>query len=315
MIEYIIKTPDSEEILELAHITHEARQASTLFDSTRTLESVMESVTRVCEDEDSTVVLAVNDGQIIGWTHIYAGFPTMMFIGRWYPVVRVGVESGPVALRLIEKSKEVLATKEHTRIEIELSGITETTEPDMKVYVGWYSECGFRLAAREVAMKANVVKVDSILPPSGYSLQNVAGVTNAEIEAPFFASFDDGQDDLYLSLNRAQQAVTFRHFFDRRKPMIDAASLVLFWRNQVVGFIVVREQNGVGYIGPVGILPEHRGKGLSKVLLTHSLEALYEEGISSAALDASINNLRARNLYEKYGFSVQHLKAFLFWSK
>lgn len=315
MVEYTVKNPSSDEILELAHITYEARQDSTLADDNLTLERVTEHVAEVCKDRASVVAIALDGDEIAGWTHVYTGFPIMMFIGRWYPVVRVGVDSEPIVLGLIEKTKDIILNHEHTRLEIELDRITEVTEPEMKTYAGWYSQCGFKLAATEVHMRADVSRVEVAAAPRGYSIQYLCGVRNADIEPAFYECFDNDQDELYLSLDRPQRAVTFCYFFDRRRPMVDEASLAIFWKDRVVGFVVVREDDGVADIGPVGIVPEHQGKGLSKALMSRSINGLQKEGIRVTTLDASASNMRARNLYEKYGFAVQYLKAFLVWKK
>ena len=97
--------------------------------------------------------------------------------------------------------------------------------------------------------------------------------------------------------------------------MVHDASLAIFRKNKVVGFVVAREKDGEADIGPVGIVPEHQGKGLSKALMSCSMNGLVKSGFRVATLDASASNTRARNLYEKYGFRVQHLKAFLVWRK
>jgi ribosomal protein S18 acetylase RimI-like enzyme len=302
-------------MLELAHITYESRKSSVLADDALTLESVTESVAEVCNDNDSVVVVAVNDGEIIGWTHVFAGFPTMMFIGSWYPVIRLSVDPEPVVLGLIDKTKEVLREHEHTRLEIELDRITEATQSYMDTYAEWYKKCGFGLAATEVHMRSRVAWVEKKTPPDEYGVQYLTDVTNAQIEGPFFDCFDNGQDELYLSLTRAQREVSFRYFFDRRRPMVETASFAIFWKSHVVGFIVVREDDGVADIGPVGVVPAHQGKGLGNTLLSYSFRGLYEEGIEWVTLDASFTNKRALNLYEKHGFQLQFLKAFLFWNK
>lgn len=315
MVEYMVKQPSIGEMTEIAQLTYEALQASARFDRGRTLESVLDDVTETCIDESTEVVMAFEDGHILGWTSVFTGFPLMMFIGEWAPIIRVGVEPEPIAVGLIEKTKELLTGSDHTRLEIEIPDITEATEPDMKTYARWYSQCGFNLVATEVHMMADVQPVELEPPPEDFGIKKLSDVGNADVEGPFYECFDNGQDQLYLSLDRAQKGVTFRYFFDRRRPMLDDASLVLCHKDRVVGFVVAREKNGAADIGPVGIIPEYRGRGLSKPLMSYSMNALYSEGVRVATLDASESNTRARNLYEKYGFTVQNLKAFLVWTE
>jgi [ribosomal protein S18]-alanine N-acetyltransferase len=51
-----------------------------------------------------------------------------------------------------------------------------------------------------------------------------------------------------------------------------------------------------------GILPEFQGKGLSKLLMKNSLEYVKENG-SQVKLEVHSSNLKAINLYTKFGFT------------
>jgi len=50
-----------------------------------------------------------------------------------------------------------------------------------------------------------------------------------------------------------------------------------------------------------GILPEYQGQGLSKILLKESLKFVRENG-SQVKLEVHSGNLKAINLYKKFGF-------------
>jgi ribosomal protein S18 acetylase RimI-like enzyme len=50
-----------------------------------------------------------------------------------------------------------------------------------------------------------------------------------------------------------------------------------------------------------GILPRYQGKGLSKILLKESLKFVRENG-SQVKLEVHAGNLKAINLYKKFGF-------------
>jgi ribosomal-protein-alanine N-acetyltransferase len=52
-----------------------------------------------------------------------------------------------------------------------------------------------------------------------------------------------------------------------------------------------------------GILPEFQGKGLSKILLKESLQFAKKTGLQ-VKLEVHSTNLRAINLYNKFGFKV-----------
>ena len=63
----------------------------------------------------------------------------------------------------------------------------------------------------------------------------------------------------------------------------------------------------VGYIGTVGVLPSHRGRGIAGALLGQTLRYLVAKGMSSATLFVENSNTAARTLYEKLGWRYVYL--------
>ena len=63
----------------------------------------------------------------------------------------------------------------------------------------------------------------------------------------------------------------------------------------------VAEEN-LGAVQNVGILPEHRGKGLGTVLLWHSLAGFKAAGVERVFLEVTAQNSGACRLYERLGF-------------
>ncbi|NHI83058.1 MAG: GNAT family N-acetyltransferase, partial [Candidatus Thorarchaeota archaeon] len=96
--------------------------------------------------------------------------------------------------------------------------------------------------------------------------------------------------------------------------LIEKASPILEKKGQVVGFAITRLTNNKAEIGPVGLVPEERGKGLANYLFVNALEGVKDAGINTACLDVSIANHPARKLYEKYGFKKAFSKQFYYWT-
>ena len=63
-------------------------------------------------------------------------------------------------------------------------------------------------------------------------------------------------------------------------------------------------QEFIGAIQNVGILPEYRGRGLSKLLLYYCLWGYQQAGLKIAQLEVTQTNEVAINLYKKIGFQV-----------
>ena len=52
----------------------------------------------------------------------------------------------------------------------------------------------------------------------------------------------------------------------------------------------------------IGVLPEHRGTGLGKRLFAACIEAAWAKGLTRIELEVRADNLRAKRLYERFGF-------------
>ncbi len=65
----------------------------------------------------------------------------------------------------------------------------------------------------------------------------------------------------------------------------------------------IRDASGVGSIQNVGIVPEHRGRGLGTSLIHHALHGFRQAGLHKAYLEVTAQNQSAIRLYERIGFT------------
>lgn len=63
-------------------------------------------------------------------------------------------------------------------------------------------------------------------------------------------------------------------------------------------------RQGDGHVGQLGVLPEHRGRGLGLALLQECFRRDAAAGLSQTTLTVDGDNAQARRLYEKAGMSV-----------
>ena len=63
-----------------------------------------------------------------------------------------------------------------------------------------------------------------------------------------------------------------------------------------------------GHITNVAVRPEYRGRGIASAIIRTLLEFTEEEGIRDFTLEVRESNPPARNLYEKYGFTVEGVR-------
>lgn len=80
----------------------------------------------------------------------------------------------------------------------------------------------------------------------------------------------------------------------------------------MVGFIfIVANTDRLGHITTIGVAPEHRNRGVARMMLSHAEKALGEKGFNSLVLEVRVSNLAAQNLYSDAGFvTMQRLSGY-----
>ncbi|MCM3764360.1 GNAT family N-acetyltransferase [Neobacillus niacini] len=85
-------------------------------------------------------------------------------------------------------------------------------------------------------------------------------------------------------------------------------SIVGFAGEEPIAIVVngVRRIDGkkTAWNGGTGVVPEYRGKGVSRRLMEETLKIYQQEGVEVATLEAIKENERAIRLYEKYGYEI-----------
>lgn len=107
--------------------------------------------------------------------------------------------------------------------------------------------------------------------------------------------------------------VTFNDSYEDAKAMVNNA----FETESRKQYIIKLEENIIGMAGVsfeeeeasifgVGILPEYRGKGYSKILLNEIIKDIYINYTKSITLEVNSSNNIAFNLYTKNGFAIDN---------
>ncbi len=316
MIQVESRKLSSEEIRVLANITKSVRQGTPL-ESERSVDDIAKNIESLSTNDGFQLLIATDEkGNLVGWTYYYVAFRLMDFISGFFPLVSENDDSEKIALSLIEAAKRDTVDRGQSRLEIELVFPSDEHRAHSEKYVEWYRKCGFKFAAEEVHMKSDLNKID--LPelhlPEGYKLRKFSEITYESLEEPGFQTLEDSMEGLFLSMSHAERKVTMEYYFDKSKPYIEDASLILEKDGEIVGFVITRLKDDEPEIGPVGLVPEARGQGLASYLLVSILGSLKDSGSTSAYLDTTITNLPAQKLYRKYGFEDVYYKQFYYWS-
>ncbi len=73
----------------------------------------------------------------------------------------------------------------------------------------------------------------------------------------------------------------------------------------IVGFAGMWVQMDEAHVTIIGVAPAHRGRGVGDYIFTALIDEAMRRNATWITLEVRVSNLRAQNLYAKYGFSVQ----------
>ncbi|MFW9806987.1 MAG: hypothetical protein ACFFFK_09695, partial [Candidatus Thorarchaeota archaeon] len=242
--------------LALLNIT---TRRGTPIESDKTIDEVAKNIEDISSNDAFRILTAFDDNEEpVGWIYYYIAFPPMTFINGFYPVVAETADSEMIAMELIETAKRDIIKQNHSRLEIELLFPTEEHRAYSSRLIDWYRKCGFQFAAEEIHMKSDLKSAQ--LPvrdlPEGYTLRKFSEVPFEIIEGPAFRTLLDSKEDLFLSQSKPEQDVTIRYFFDKSRPYIDDASLLLEKEGDIIGFVITHVgDDDEPDIGPVGLVP------------------------------------------------------------
>lgn len=125
------------------------------------------------------------------------------------------------------------------------------------------------------------------------------------IHEAFKNSSDALFDPRFKSLNGCRDVVT-KVVNNVYADFLPDATSVLLYKNKPVGFSFINITGSIVNIPLVGIKQEHQGKGLSTIMLKHSLDIILgianNKGITEINTTTETDNLQALRLYKNLGF-------------
>lgn len=148
-----------------------------------------------------------------------------------------------------------------------------------------YSVSEFEMYLYEESLQANKKRLCNI------SLRKAANADAFEIarqNAIYFGGLFEGEnEDIPLPEDEEKRGMTI--YLAKRD-------------DQLVGKVHLQLTNGLGGIYGLGVLPEHRGKGLGRAILLEAIEKLKAGNAAQIMLQVAAGNAAALNLYKSCGF-------------
>lgn len=168
---------------------------------------------------------------------------------------------------------------------------------------------GFVAERWELVMFADLGEPRSSLPlPAGYTVHTWVGVADDELRQAHNAAFAEHYGFTPWSAELWQQWVSGARSHRPELSLLSrdrTGAVAAYVHTQE--FDAVEQATGVrdAYVGKVGTLPAHRGRGLAGALLSQALDRYGDAGFERASLDVdSENPTGALGVYERAGFRV-----------
>lgn len=254
--------------------------------------------------------LAYESEKLVGWLGVRDAIPCTMNLYEYHPIIFSDINKIEIAQKLIHYSINYATKKNIGNVRV----FTDAT----KEYVDTYLEI------KEYFLSSGMIQTHTVLCMENQIteevLQNhvIDGVYHVEpmnlqdrdeLLDCYVKIFAGDTDHFTSSLDEEEQEYwnfTFHtQFTDDSK--------VITKDNEVVGIAGVHDYDGFIELGPIGVLPEHRGKRLGKVLMEEILSSLLKRGITKSYLEVDITNTPAIKLYENYGFVEVSQKHGFLW--
>ncbi len=91
-------------------------------------------------------------------------------------------------------------------------------------------------------MRSNLstIELPRIDQPEEYLVRMFSEFSYDMLEDTGFRTLKNSKEGLFLSMSHDEQKVTLEYFFDKSKPFIEDASLILEREGEIVGFIITR---------------------------------------------------------------------------
>ena len=297
---------------ELATLTFNSLQKSAFFQTERTYEDVKEWLNRNIERfPPNSIFLARNNEDLVGWLAVTLDIkPRISETWRWVPYIspEVREQKDEIAMGLIRRCVEYVKNRGQTRLEVCFDRIREATMPQYIQYKAWFEAEGVHMVDDNAYMRRNLdareLSEDDLVPPPGYIFRALTDVDVEALYSCYSRAFNESDIRVYHDMTQEERRADFEHYFEGRNRD-DEASMAVAKDGEIVGFSLVHSRPGEAHLADIGIIQAHRGKGLGRRILKHTLMKSAQK-YDTMTLAVDVENTAAYNLYVDLGFKIDY---------
>lgn len=130
-------------------------------------------------------------------------------------------------------------------------------------------------------------------PPTSYEVQPLTSKHLKEVLRLNLRCFKNGEN---------YTKYTFNYLLEMPNGL---SYRVVTANGEMAAFLFVAvDMKGIGHITTIGVAPEHRQRGLAKMLLEKAENALRERETYTVVLEVRVGNTTAQNLYRACGYTI-----------
>ncbi|UCG03744.1 MAG: GNAT family N-acetyltransferase [Candidatus Heimdallarchaeota archaeon] len=244
-------------------------------------------------------LLAYVNDEISGWLGLIKVNPSLMILYEWHPLVMSGENKKTIVQELLYKAFQFTRNKGISNVRVFVDVVKQREEQFQELQILYESvkmEKTHICYCMEHTLSESDIK--NIQLPPEITITRLGDKSQEELLNCYNRVFENSLDDFINSLDREEQS--YWDFFNLGAET--ESSIGLEHNGDIIGFIGARDYGEYMEFGPVGILPEYRGRGLSKILMDRCFSNLIKLDKRNGYIEVGVRNEPAINLYSAYGF-------------
>ncbi|MHA2247617.1 MAG: N-acetyltransferase family protein [Candidatus Hodarchaeales archaeon] len=244
-------------------------------------------------------LLAYVNNEMFGWLGLIEVNPSLMVLYEWHPLVMSCESEKIIAQELLYKAFQFTMNKGISNVRVFVD-VVKQRENQFHELQSLYEAVKMEKTHICYCMERNLSESDikNVQLPPEMTITRLGDKSEEELQNCYNRIFENSLDDFINSLDREEQL--YWDFFNLGAN--SESSIVLERNGDIIGFIGTRDFGGFMEFGPVGILPEYRGRGLSKILMDRCFSNLINLDKRNGYIEVGVRNEPAINLYSAYGF-------------
>jgi ribosomal protein S18 acetylase RimI-like enzyme len=244
--------------------------------------------------------LGYDAGELVGWLGINDDTPSTMLFLEYHPVIVSNAISEQIAQRLIQESIRYATERKMENIRVFVEVFKH--ESRFAEFERYYLRAGMKKTHTVLCMenKLSNSSLKGVAIGSDYRVESMKSQSEKSLVQCYNRIFAESLDNFTKSLDDKERVHWGSCRFRRDK--LDDASMVMKRGSELVALIVAVDQGSYVELGPVGVVPDFRGRKLGKMLMETCLSSLIKQGKLECYLEVDETNIPATSLYEAYGF-------------